>query len=51
MVLAVRFADDKEILLRRPGKGAITSLDWSRDGRRVVFGSASGDCGIVDLGG
>ena len=26
MILAVRFADAKEVLLRRPGKGAITSM-------------------------
>ena len=32
MVLAVRFADAKEVLLRRPGKGAITSMMWDERG-------------------
>ncbi|MGY3611624.1 WD40 repeat domain-containing protein, partial [Bradyrhizobium sp. Lot11] len=29
MILAVRIADSKEALLRRPGKGAITAMSWS----------------------
>jgi WD40 repeat protein len=49
MVLAVRFADAKEVLLRRPGKGAITALMWDRSERRIVFGSAAGDCGVIDI--
>jgi WD40 repeat protein len=49
MVLAVRFADAKEVLLRRPGKGAITSLGWDREGRRIAFGSEAGDCGVIDI--
>ena len=51
MVIAARFADAKEVLLRRPGKGAITAMAWDANGRRVAFGSAEGDCGIVDLAG
>ncbi len=49
MVLAVRFADQKEVLLRRPGKGAITSMAWDAEGRRIVFGSETGDCGVIDI--
>lgn len=49
MILAVRLADRKEGLLRRPGKGAITSMAWSGDGRQLVFGSQAGDCGLVDI--
>jgi WD40 repeat protein len=49
MVLAARFADQKEVLLRRPGKGAITSLAWDKEGRRIAFGSEPGDCGVVDI--
>ena len=49
MVMVVRFADAKEVLLRRPGKGAITSMMWDREERRVVFGSAAGDCGVIDI--
>ena len=51
MILAARFADAKEVLLRRPGRGAISSMAWSGDGRRLVFGSEAGDCGVVDLAG
>jgi WD40 repeat protein len=49
MVLAARLADQKEVLLRRPGKGAITSMMWDGDGRRLVFGSETGDCGLIDI--
>lgn len=49
MVLAVRFADSKEVLLRRPGKGAISSMMWDMDGKRLVFGSETGDCGVIDI--
>jgi hypothetical protein len=28
MILAVRFADAREVLLRRPGKGALSALSW-----------------------
>ncbi|MBX3598044.1 MAG: WD40 repeat domain-containing protein [Rhizobiaceae bacterium] len=49
MVLAVRFADAKEVLLRRPGKGAISSMAWDQEGRRLAFGSEAGDCGVIDI--
>ncbi|TPW30681.1 WD40 repeat domain-containing protein [Pararhizobium mangrovi] len=51
MVLAARLADKKEVLLRRPGKGPITSLAWSADGKRLAYGSEAGDCGVVDIAG
>lgn len=51
MVLAARFADAKEVLLRRPGKGAVSSMAWSRDGKQLVFGSEAGDCGVIDISG
>lgn len=51
MVLAVRFADEKEVLLRRGGKGPISSMAWDKDGYRVVFGSEAGDCGVIDIRG
>ena len=51
MVMAVRFADSKEVLLRRGGKGPISSMAWDRDGYRVVFGSEEGDCGVIDIRG
>jgi len=49
MILAVRIADSKEALLRRPGNGAITSMSWSKSGKTLAFASAAGDCGIVDI--
>lgn len=49
MVLAARFADQKEVLLRRPGKGAITSMAWDEQEARLAFGSDAGDCGIIDI--
>lgn len=49
MILAARFADQKEVLLRRAGKGAISAMTWDREGRRLAFGTETGDCGIVDI--
>ncbi|TCD11358.1 WD40 repeat domain-containing protein [Oricola cellulosilytica] len=51
MVLAVRFTDAKEILLRRGGKGPITSMTWDDKGYRIAFGSEAGDCGVIDIRG
>ena len=45
------FADMKEVLLRRPGKGAITAMMWDDEERRVAFGGEAGDCGIIDISG
>ncbi len=50
MVLLVRFADNREVLLRRPGKAAIASLGWDDEGQRLAFGSEAGECGVVALG-
>jgi WD40 repeat protein len=49
MILGVRIADQKEALLRRPGKGAITSMAWSKNGNLLAFASEAGDCGVVDI--
>jgi WD40 repeat protein len=51
MVLAVRMADSKEALMRRPGKGPVTALAWNRPGRLLAFGSQAGDCGVIDIAG
>ena len=51
MILLVRIADEKEVLMRRPGKGAITSLAWSKSGKLIAFASEAGDCGVVDISG
>lgn len=49
MIMAVRFSDQREVLLRRPGKGAITAMAWNRTGRQLAFGSEAGDCGVIDI--
>ncbi|MEN5298072.1 WD40 repeat domain-containing protein [Brucella sp. TWI559] len=49
MILLVRFEDQKEVLLRRGGKGAITSMGWDNQGSRLAFGSETGDCGVIDI--
>jgi WD40 repeat protein len=49
MVLLCRFADQKEVLLRRPGKGAISSMGWDKSGERLAYGSESGDCGLINI--
>lgn len=49
MILGVRIADGKEALLRRPGKGAITGLNWSATGKLLAFSSEAGDCGVIDI--
>ena len=49
MILGVRIADEKEALLRRPGKGAITGLSWSASGKLLSFASEAGDCGVIDI--
>lgn len=49
MILAARFADHKEVLLRRPGKGPISAMGWDASDRRLAFGSSAGDCGVVDI--
>lgn len=49
MILGVRLADTKEALLRRPGKGAITGMSWSANGKLLAFSSEAGDCGVIDI--
>lgn len=51
MILAVRFSDGREAVLRRGGSGAISSMGWDRPGARLAFGSTAGDCGVVDIAG
>jgi WD40 repeat protein len=51
MILAVRMGDSREVLLRRGGKGAISSMNWDSGGFRLVFGSETGDCGVIDIAG
>ncbi|EJF89373.1 WD40 repeat domain-containing protein [Bartonella tamiae] len=49
MILFVRFADAKEVLLRHPGKGAISALNWDQNGHRLAYGSEVGEAGFADI--
>jgi WD40 repeat protein len=49
MILAARFSDSKEGLLRSAGHGAVSAMAWDRKGMRLAFGTEAGDCGLVDL--
>ena len=51
MILAARFGDGREVVLRRGGNGAITSMAWSKSGKLLAFSSEKGDCGVVDIAG
>lgn len=49
MILVVRIEDGKEAVLRRAGKGAISTLGWEKSGKRLAFGSDAGDAGIINI--
>lgn len=49
MILMCRFEDNAEVLLRRPGQGPVSSMDWDAAGDRLVFGTEAGEAGIVSL--
>ncbi|MDY8108342.1 WD40 repeat domain-containing protein [Fulvimarina sp. 2208YS6-2-32] len=51
MILAVRFQDSKEALLRRGGTAPVRTLAWDKAGRRLAFGSEAGEAGLVDIAG
>ncbi len=51
MILAVRIEDGKDVVLRRGGDAAISSLNWDGAGRRIAFGAESGEAGIIDIAG
>jgi len=49
MVMAVKIDDADEVLLRRPGKGPISSLAWDKAGDRLVFGTEEGEAGVISI--
>lgn len=51
MILAVRFEDNREAVLRRGGQSAISSINWHHEGRLLAFGSERGECGVIDIAG
>ena len=51
-VIAARFADGDEVVLRKAGEGGpISALAWDKPGIRLAFGTEEGAAGTVDLGG
>jgi WD40 repeat protein len=51
MIMAVRFADAQEALLRRAGEGPVSALAWDSGGKLLAFGTEGGAAGVVDLPG
>jgi WD40 repeat protein len=49
MILLCRLADGAEILVRKPGDGAVSALCWEAQGARMAFGLESGAAGILAL--
>lgn len=49
MILAARFLDSREVVLRRGGVGAIGTMAWDKTGRRLAFGGEEGEAGVVDI--
>ena len=49
MIMAVRFADSREALLRRGGRSAVRTMGWDAEGARLVFGTEEGEAGVVDI--
>lgn len=49
-ILLIRLTDASELLVRRPTAGsAVTALAWDRGGRRLAFGCADGQGGVLTL--
>ena len=49
MVMAAKIDDAAEVLLRRPGKGVVSSLCWDNAGTRLVFGTEEGEAGLISI--
>jgi hypothetical protein len=50
MILAVRFADAEEAVMRRPGGGPVSALAWDEAGHRLAFGTEEGAGGVIGIG-
>lgn len=50
-VMTCRIADNTELLVRRPddARDPVTALAWSGDGKRLLFGTAGGEAGLLTL--
>jgi WD40 repeat protein len=50
MILAVRFADAEEAVMRRSGGGPVSALAWDQAGRQLAWGTEEGAGGVVRIG-
>lgn len=50
-VIAARFADSDQAVLRQAGDGPVSSLAWDSAGIRLAFGTEEGAAGVIDLAG
>jgi WD40 repeat protein len=48
-VLLIRFSDASELLARAPTGGQVTAMAWDKSGKRLAFGCADGQAGILTL--
>jgi WD40 repeat protein len=46
-IVAIHSVDEREVIFRMPGNGAVSSLCWDLAGNRLAFGTQRGDCGVV----
>ncbi len=51
MIMAVKLDDANEVLLRRPGKGPVSTMAWDGGGSRLAFGTEEGEAGVIDISG
>jgi WD40 repeat protein len=49
MILAARFGDSAEVLLRKPDGAPISALGWDAAGVRIAFGAETGAAGVIDI--
>ncbi|MDR3375253.1 MAG: WD40 repeat domain-containing protein [Ancalomicrobiaceae bacterium] len=49
LILAVRFSDSAEVVLRHPGQDPVSALAWDREGGRLAFGTEGGAAGVIDI--
>ncbi len=49
LILAVRFSDQAEVVLRHPALRPVSALAWNADGSRLAFGTEQGEAGTVDI--
>lgn len=51
LILACRFADQAEVVLRHPGAAPISAMAWDAKGFRLAYGCDDGAAGVVDIRG